>query len=133
MELILSENELLTNTSCSAAVDTYALGIGQNERIDLFFTVTSNATQFSYVDDSVSENNYILCAIESDSADMSGYTLVNRTYELFIPPSVLVEGFSVDVPMPPGSRIKRYVSARYVLSGDSPCVGIKCVLKTGLV
>ena len=127
MEIVLTNNQTLIETGISNVVDTYEIGIGQNDRIDLFFSITAAAATADGL------NSYVFCAIESDYADMSESTVINRTYEEFIPASVMVDGFEVNIPMACGSRVKRYVSAKYELSGDNPSVGVTCLLKTELI
>lgn len=131
MEIILTDNQIISETVNSTSVDTQLLGIGQNERVDLFFTITSPAVEFGYGEnEETTENKYTFYAIESSSADMDSHTVVNQTYTSFIPASALVDGFEINLPMAPGSRIDRYISARYEVNGVQTSVGVTCILKT---
>lgn len=124
---LLSNSQVLTATGISTdwvdlSVATPFRNIGQGEPLAVFFSFPSAA------DASSGNETYQFQIIQSANSDMSAPDVLVQTDVAYITRTMLVPGFSVTLPIPPGMVTKRYLGARYVLGGTTPQLTVSAVI-----
>lgn len=117
--LLLSNSQVLTATGNSTdwvdfSVSTPFRNIGQGNPLAILFAFPADA------DASSGNETYQFQVIQSANQDMSAFDVLIQTDPTYISRTVLVRGFSLVLPIPPGMVNKRYLGARYVLGGTTP-------------
>lgn len=120
-QLLLSDAQALTATAVSTNTIDTALAtneFGAGEPLALVFTVDVAADAAS------TDETYQFQLIQSANANLSSQDVLLQTDTAYITRSVLVAGYKIVIPIPPGMKSKRYIGARYVLGGTTPSITV---------
>lgn len=125
-QLLLSDAQALTATAVSTNTIDTALAtneVGAGKPMALVFTVDVAA------DTASADETYQFQLIQSANANLSSQDVLLQTDTSFITRAVLVAGYKVVIPIPPGMKTKRYLGARYVLGGTTPSVTVTAFIQ----
>jgi hypothetical protein len=95
---------------------------GSGEPMALLFTVTTAADLAS------GDETYQFQIVQSANANLSSHDVLSQTDTSLITKTVLVAGYQVIMPIPPGLVTKRYLGGRVVLGGTTPSISVSCYL-----
>lgn len=96
--------------------------IGDGEPMALVFTVDTAADLAS------GDETYEFQVIQSANADLSSPDILSKTDTALITKAVLVAGYQLVMPIPPGFPTKRYLGAYYNVGGTTPSITVTCAL-----
>jgi hypothetical protein len=120
-ETVLSDTQALTATALSTnSYDTAAAGneLGEGEPMGVEITVDVAADLAS------GDETYRFSLIQSANADLSSSDELLTTNVSFITKAILVAGYAIVLPLPPGMKTKRYVGVNYTLGGTTPSITV---------
>lgn len=120
-ECLLSDAQALTATALSSnTYDTGAAGneLGEGEPMGVEITVDVAADLAS------GDETYRFSLVQSANADLSSSDELITTNTSFITKAILVAGYAIVLPLPPGMKTKRYIGVNYTLGGTTPSITV---------
>ena len=120
-QCLLSDAQALTASAYSTnTYDSGAAGneIGAGEPLCAVITVDTAA------DTASGDETYQFSLVQSANANLSSHDVLVATDTSFITRAVLVAGYKLVIPLPPGMKSKRYLGIRYTLGGTTPSVTV---------
>lgn len=118
---LLSDAQALAATGLSTnTLDNVIAGnkISTGEKMAVVITVDVAADLAS------GDETYQFQLIQSANANLSSADVLLETVAAFITKAVLVKGYRLVIPIPPGLVSKRYLGLNYVLGGTTPSITV---------